>query len=121
MNKLRLRRKLGTVDAIRRDNNESTPMKNALKYTMLVLAVTFPVAAFAALVGILPLATFFFSETAIYGFAIVGLMAIGLGDGGSRRPIVVHATVAPMCPPKPAGPARRNHAYGIRRRECVAA
>ena len=96
-------------------------MKNALKYTMLVLAVAFPIAAFAALIGILPLATFFFSETAIYGFAVVGLMAIGLSDGSPRRPIVVHAVLAPVCQANVASPASRSRAYGIRRRECVAA
>jgi hypothetical protein len=88
---------------------------------MLVLAVAFPIAAFAALVGILPLATFFFSETAVYGFAVVGLMAIGLSDGDPRRPVIVRASTAPFCPPSVASPARRSHAYGIRRRECVAA
>jgi hypothetical protein len=101
--------------------NQLTSMKNALKYTMLVLAVAFPLAAFASLVGILPLATFFFSETAIYGFAVVGLLAIGLSDGGHRRPIIVRGSAAPMCPPRAANPARRRNAYGIRRRKCVTA
>lgn len=97
--------------------NESSPMKNALKYTMLVLAVAFPIAAFAALVGILPLATFFFSETAVFGFAIIGLMAIGLSDNGRRQPICVHATVAPAGQSTPPIPTRRSSAYGIHRRE----
>jgi hypothetical protein len=96
-------------------------MKTALQFTMLVLAVAFPIAAYAALVGILPLAAFFYSETAISVFAIAGLMAIGLNDGGHRRPIIVRATVAPVCQPKPTSPARRSRAYGIRRRECVVA
>ena len=96
-------------------------MKTILKFTMLVLAVTFPIAAFAALVGILPLATFFFSEAAIYGFAITGLMAIGLADDGHRRPIIVHAAVTPVGRPVAASPARRSRAYSIRRRASVAA
>lgn len=106
---------------MRGGNNESTIMKNALKYTMLVLAVTFPIAAFAGLVGILPTAVFDYSQAAIYVFAIAGLMAIGLNDGGHRRPIIVRAAVAPVCQPKPTSPARRSRAYGIRRRECVSA
>jgi hypothetical protein len=94
-------------------------MKNALKYTMLLIAVGLPITAFAALVGILPLSTFFFSETAIYGFVVVGLLAIGLSDGGRRQPIVVRGTVPPMDPPRAANPARRHNAYGIRRRQHV--
>jgi hypothetical protein len=96
-------------------------MKNTLKFTMLVLAVAFPFAAFAALVGILPLATFAYSEIAVYLFSVAGLMAIGLSDGGQRRPIIVHAWTAPVRQPEAARPARRSRAYGIRRRECVAA
>lgn len=102
-------------------NNESTPMKTTLKFTMLILAVTFPAALFAALVGILPLATFSYSATAVYVFSVAGLMAIGLNDGGHRRPLIVHAAAAPVCQPKAARPARRSRAYGVRRRECVAA
>jgi hypothetical protein len=102
-------------------NNESTPMKTTLKFTMLVLAVAFPIAAFAALVGILPLATFAYSETAIYLFSVAGLMAIGLSDGGHRRPIIVHPSTAPVCQLNAARPVRRSRAYGIRRRGCVAA
>ena len=57
-------------------------MKTALKYIMLVLAVTFPAALFAALVGILPPAVFSYSATAVYVFSFAGLMVIGLNDGG---------------------------------------
>jgi hypothetical membrane protein len=96
-------------------------MKTTLKFTMLILAVTFPAALFAALVGILPPATFAYSETAIYLFSVAGLMAIGLSDDGHRRPIIVHASTAPVRQPEAACPARRSRAYGIRRRERVAA
>ena len=104
-----------------RGNSESTPMKTTLKFTMLILAVTFPAALFAALVGILPPATFSYATTAVYVFSVAGLMAIGLNDGGHRRPLIVHAAAAPVCQPKAARPARRSRAYGVRRRECVAA
>lgn len=96
-------------------------MKTALKYIMLVLAVTFPAALFAALVGILPPAVFSYSATAVYVFSFAGLMVIGLNDGGLRRPVIVAAAKTPVCQPPTVHPARRSRAYGIRRRECVAA
>jgi len=98
-------------------------MKNALRYTLLVLSVALPAAAFGGLVGVLPPSAFVFSEAALFLFALAGVVLIGLDDHGrGRRPLVLRRAPPAVAPcPVSVGAFRRRSSYGIRRRERRAA
>lgn len=98
--------------------NQSTTMKNALKYAMLILAIAYPGAAFAGLVGLASPIAFVGSEVGLWLFAVAGLMLISLGDS-ARRPLALRP--APACPVVPFGPSRSLRTNSVRRRERVAA
>ncbi len=97
-------------------------MKTTLNVILLILAAILPAASFGGLVGILPPAAFVGSGVALFAFAFVGLMLIGLNDtGGSRRPVIVHRPQSAAPFPLIANPARRHSSYGIRRHTCTVA
>jgi hypothetical protein len=97
-------------------------MKTTLNVILLILAAILPTATFAGLVGILPPTVFVGSEAALFAFASVGLMLIGLSDtGGVRRPVLVHCPPMTARIPLIASPSRRRSSYGIRRHACPVA
>lgn len=97
-------------------------MKTTLSVLLLLLAIAFPVTAFAALVGLVPPTVFVDSEIAIFAFAFVGLMLIATDDHGyACRPVIVRRSPVAACPSPVANPVRRRSSYGIRRRECQVA
>jgi hypothetical protein len=98
--------------------NQSTTMKNALKYAMLILAIAYPGAAFAGLIGLASSSAFVGSEIGLWLFAVAGLMLISLGDT-TRRPINLRPASA--SPVVPFGPSRGLRTHNVRRRERVAA
>lgn len=98
--------------------NQSTTMKNALKYAMLILAIAYPGAAFVGLIGLASSTAFVGSEIGLWLFAVAGLMLISLGDT-ARRPIILRR--APACQVAPFGPSHGLRTKSVRRRERVAA
>jgi hypothetical protein len=113
---------LGMVRASYPSVNESTTMKNTLRFTLLVLAIALPATAFGGLVGILPASVFIGSELALFFFFTAGMMLIALNDNGhGRRPIIVHRSPVSTCSATPFSPARPKISYGLRRQHCPVA
>ena len=67
-------------------------MKTTLKILMLILGAGIPFVAFASLVGVAPIASFFSGEVIFSLFAIAGLALTGLNDY-SRGPLPAHTVV----------------------------
>jgi hypothetical protein len=96
-------------------------MKTTLKYLFLLLGAGFTAAAFAGLVGIASPAVFSSGAVALSIFSVIGMLLISAGDHG-RRPIVTASTPPFTAQPVTLVPAvRRSRAYGIRRRDRIAA
>ncbi len=96
-------------------------MKTTLKILFLLLGAGFTAAAFAGLIGIASPAVFSSGSVALSIFSVIGMLLISACDHG-RRPIVTGSTPPFAAQPVATVPsARRTRAYGVRRRERIAA
>jgi hypothetical protein len=96
-------------------------MKATLQILMLLLSAACAGAAFVGLVGLHSSFAFFTSEAAFWLYAVAGLMLIGFNDYSYRRPAITRAVASKPCPVGAIGSGRRVNAYGIRRRNRIAA
>ncbi len=99
---------------------EDTTLKTTLKYLLLAIGAGCTVAAFAGLVGIASPAVFKNSAIALSVFSAVGMLLIGASDHSPRQLVTRSTPPFPVAVPARAA-LRRSRAYGIRRRERIAA
>ncbi len=96
-------------------------MKATLQILMLLLSAAVAGAAFLGLAGVDSSFAFVTSETALWLYAVAGLMLIGFNDYGYRRPIITLRLATKPCPIPAVASGSRVNVYGIRRRNCIAA